>query len=238
MPTTLVFEATYDGAQTMLKGGAPSAAAVGVLTKAAGVSPKALKVTTGLPDTFVASANSGLGALTQLDSGHLGFDGTTWWLRGSAATQALHDAVAGAIAALPNGSDWSVAIDVASSPLVGCRERVAGLAKRNAIQFVTGKATLTKDSTATLDELAADLKICPDTNVHVQGHTDSDGTAAVNVAVSVARAEAVVAALAQRGIDDSRLYAEGFGSTVPVASNDTKAGKAANRRIAFEIDPQ
>ncbi len=124
------------------------------------------------------------------------------------------------------------------TPLVGCRERVAGLAKRNAIQFVTGKATLTKDSAAVVDELAADLKICPDTDVHVQGHTDSDGAAAANVALSVARAEAVVAGLVQRGISDDRLYAEGFGSTVPAASNATKAGKAANRRIAFEIDPK
>ena len=238
MPTTLLFDAAFDGAQMVLKGGAPSAAAASVLAKAAGVSAKSLKVTPGLPDTFVASANSGMSALAQLDSGRLGFDGTTWWLRGAAATQAQHDAVAGVIAALPNASDWSVAIDVASSPLVACRERVTSLAKRNAIQFTTGKATLTKDSQATLDQLAADLKICPDTNVHVQGHTDADGSAAANLGLSVARAEAVIAALVQRGIVEDRLIAEGYGSSVPIASNDTKAGKAANRRIAFEIDPQ
>jgi outer membrane protein OmpA-like peptidoglycan-associated protein len=237
MPTALLFDATFDGAQMVLRGGAPNAAAVTVLTKAAGVPAKSLKVTQGLPDTFVASANSGLAAMAQLDSGHLGFDGTTWWLRGAAATQAQHDSVAGMIAALPNGSDWSVAIDDAASPLAACQERVATLAKRNVIQFTTGKATLTKDSLPALDALAADLKICPDTNVHVQGHTDNDGAAATNVALSVARAEAVVAALVQRGIVEDRLIAEGYGSSVPVAPNTTKAGKAANRRIAFEIDP-
>ena len=72
----------------------------------------------------------------------------------------------------------------------------------------------------------------------MQGHTDTDGDADGNLALSVARAEAVVAELIKRGVDESRLYAEGYGETDPIASNDTKDGKAKNRRIAFAISEE
>ena len=84
-------------------------------------------------------------------------------------------------------------------------------------------------------ELANDLAICADTDVHVQGHTDADGDADANLALSVARAETVVAELIKRGVAESRLYAEGYGESDPIASNATKDGKAKNRRIAFAI---
>jgi outer membrane protein OmpA-like peptidoglycan-associated protein len=71
--------------------------------------------------------------------------------------------------------------------------------------------------------------------VHVQAHTDGDGDKDGNVALSVSRAEAVVAELVKRGLDEGRLYAEGFGESDPVAPNDTKDGKAKNRRIAFQF---
>ncbi|HVY52798.1 MAG TPA: OmpA family protein, partial [Devosia sp.] len=109
------------------------------------------------------------------------------------------------------------------------------VAQRNAIVFQPGKAALVASSMPVLDELAGDLNACPDTDVHVQGHTDSDGDPDANLALSVARAEAVVAELVKRGVADSRLYAEGYGETDPIASNDTKDGKARNRRIAFEL---
>jgi outer membrane protein OmpA-like peptidoglycan-associated protein len=80
--------------------------------------------------------------------------------------------------------------------------------------------------------------MCPGTDVHVQGHTDADGDKDVNLALSVSRAETVVAELIKRGVADSRLYAEGFGESDPIASNDTKDGKAKNRRIAFDIEAQ
>ncbi len=238
MPGSLTFEATLSGGKVSLKGAVPTADDAAALGTAAGNAPTDALVPGGnLPDGFAASAAAGLAALQKLDSGHLGFDGAQWWLRGTAETAAVRDAVTQSIAALPGGAGWSVAIDTLP-PLDACRSRVASLAKRNAILFTGGKAVLTKDSQPVLDELAADLKICPDTDVHVQGHTDSDGNADVNLALSVSRAEAVVNALVQRGIGEDRLYAEGYGETDPIASNDTKAGKAANRRIAFEIDPR
>ena len=236
MPDTLVFEASHvNGAPITLQGIVPdnaTAAAFGVL--AGGVKADGLTFATGLPDDFVASGTAGLSALKQLSDGKLGFDGTRWWLRGKADMPATKDAVTASIAALPNGANWSVAIEQLA-PLDACKESVGALAKRNAILFATGKATLTANSLPVLDELAGDLKVCPDTYVHVEAHTDADGVADANLALSVARAEAVVAQLIKRGIDEGRLYAEGYGESDPVASNDTKDGKAKNRRVEFEI---
>jgi outer membrane protein OmpA-like peptidoglycan-associated protein len=86
-----------------------------------------------------------------------------------------------------------------------------------------------------LDSLAADLAICPETRVDVEGNTDSDGEANANMALSVARAEAVVDALTKRGVKPERLYAVGYGETLPLVPNTTKANKAKNRRIEFKI---
>lgn len=123
-------------------------------------------------------------------------------------------------------------------PLDLCQATVGRLAARNAILFQSGQAVLLKESAAALDELAADLAACPTVIVNVEGHTDSDGEADANLALSVARAEAVVDQLIIRGISAGRLYAVGYGESLPTASNDTKAGKQANRRIAFTLAEQ
>ena len=60
-------------------------------------------------------------------------------------------------------------------------------------------------------------------------------TTTLNLALSVSRAEAVVDALIERGVGYQRLYAVGYGESLPIADNDTTAGKRANRRIAFTL---
>ena len=94
---------------------------------------------------------------------------------------------------------------------------------------------MTDESLASLGMLAADLGECPETAVYIEGHTDADGPDDLNLALSVARAEAVVDALVERGVAYQRLYAVGYGESLPIASNDTRDGKQANRRIAFTV---
>ena len=109
------------------------------------------------------------------------------------------------------------------------------LANVGQVTFETGSADLTPGGSAIIDSVASLLNQSPGTRVEVHGHTDSDGDATRNEVLSQDRAEAVVAALAQRGIDAARLTAVGFGESKPLEPNITKEGRAVNRRIEFLI---
>ena len=105
------------------------------------------------------------------------------------------------------------------------------------MQFGTSSADLLDSSTVLLDEIVTLLQESPDVQIAIRGHTDADGDPEQNQLLSEERAAAVVQYLIDRGIAGERLSAVGFGDTQPVASNDTKEGKAENRRIEFIIIP-
>jgi outer membrane protein OmpA-like peptidoglycan-associated protein len=90
---------------------------------------------------------------------------------------------------------------------------------------------------AVLGEVAGVLNQYPNTLVRVEGHTDNKGTDAYNMDLSNRRATAVKNLLVQRGIADSRIEAVGYGETLPVATNDTEAGRQRNRRVEIKIAP-
>ena len=71
--------------------------------------------------------------------------------------------------------------------------------------------------------------------VEIGGHTDSAGAAEYNLALSERRAKTVQAYLAGRGVDIERLKYRGYGETQPIASNETPAGRAENRRVVLRI---
>lgn len=100
------------------------------------------------------------------------------------------------------------------------------------IRFASDTSTLEKTSSATLEEMAKLLKAHPNLKAFIVGHTDNTGTLSHNMALSRARAEAVVAALIERyHIRADRLAAKGLASYAPVASNSDDEGKARNRRV-------
>jgi OmpA-OmpF porin, OOP family len=100
------------------------------------------------------------------------------------------------------------------------------------ILFETGKSDLKPESTPTLKAIAAALKGHPDLKVEIQGHTDNVGSAASNLTLSQARAEAVKAALeSDYAVSGDQLTAKGFGDTKPVTKNTTPEGRANNRRV-------
>jgi len=103
----------------------------------------------------------------------------------------------------------------------------------NNILFDTGKATIKPESQAEIDKVAEYMKANPTVRFEVQGHTDSQGSDAVNDPLSQQRAEAVVKALEAQGVDGFNLRAVGKGSHEPVADNSTDAGRAQNRRVEF-----
>jgi len=102
--------------------------------------------------------------------------------------------------------------------------------------FRPGSTDLSADARDLLDS-AIDLLIAnPSTRLTVEGHTDSQGSEANNLALSQARAEAVVTYLVQGGVAPERLTAIGYGETRPIADNDTSEGRAQNRRIEFIVE--
>jgi len=105
----------------------------------------------------------------------------------------------------------------------------------NNVTFETGSATITKESTQEIDNLAAIMKAYPALNVRVDGYTDNTGDAAKNVQLSQARANSVAARLINMGIAAQRITKKGFGAANPVASNDTPEGREQNRRIELSI---
>lgn len=99
------------------------------------------------------------------------------------------------------------------------------------VLFDTAKSTLKPGADSIMDRVAAFMKSNDGTKVIVEGHTDSRGSAEYNQQLSERRAEAVADALAFRGIDRSRVEPVGRGKELPVASNDTQAGRQQNRRV-------
>ena len=103
----------------------------------------------------------------------------------------------------------------------------------NNILFDTGKATLKQESMIEIMKVAEYMKKNPTVRFEVQGHTDNQGSDAVNDPLSQQRAEAIVKALEGLGVDGFNLKAVGKGSHEPIADNKTEEGRAKNRRVEF-----
>lgn len=99
------------------------------------------------------------------------------------------------------------------------------------VNFGTGKSNVTSGSRDTLDGVIDVLRKNPDLKLEVQGHTDSQGSAANNMALSEKRANAVRDYLVENGIPADQLTAHGYGEDNPVADNGTASGRAMNRRV-------
>jgi OmpA-OmpF porin, OOP family len=99
------------------------------------------------------------------------------------------------------------------------------------IHFNTGKADILPDSESTLNEIVKLMQQDAALKVRVEGHTDNQGNASANQALSEKRAQSVVAWLTAHGVAAARLTAKGFGQTKPVADNSTEEGRAKNRRV-------
>jgi len=103
------------------------------------------------------------------------------------------------------------------------------------ILFNTGKASIQKQSEEVLEAMIAIFKEYPQATFAINGHTDSVGAKSMNQALSDRRANAVRDYLIANGIDSSRLTAQGFGESKPIATNNTRAGRAENRRVEVKL---
>lgn len=103
------------------------------------------------------------------------------------------------------------------------------------VYFDTNKSNVKGTSATTLDRLAGILKEYPDSNVLVEGHTDSAGSDEYNLNLSQQRAESVTNYLISQGIMGGRLTTKWYGEAQPKADNSTTEGKAQNRRVELAI---
>ena len=104
------------------------------------------------------------------------------------------------------------------------------------IQFETGKAIIKKKSYPILNDIVKIMKENPSYKLSIVGHTDNVGKPKLNKKLSLNRANAVKAYLKKKGVEESRMTADGLGDTMPIKDNKTAAGRAKNRRVEFEVE--
>ena len=112
-------------------------------------------------------------------------------------------------------------------------QQISSILKDGSIQFLPNTNELTNEATASLLRIGEVLAQNPASRFEIAGHTDALGNGAVNQALSVARAQAVVDFLVERGLDGQRFQTAGYGASRPIDNNRTAAGRRHNRRIEF-----
>ncbi len=122
----------------------------------------------------------------------------------------------------------------------GCPEVSEDAIKRlnayaKTILFDTSKSSFQQRTYPVLEAITAILKEYPNSNFAIEGHTDSDGKDDANMKLSDDRAAAVKNYLVEKGINAARLTSKGFGESMPIDTNKTKAGKANNRRVEVKL---
>ena len=103
------------------------------------------------------------------------------------------------------------------------------------VEFQSGSAVLTPAGQSILNEISIALNKVGGRSVRIIGHTDDQGIAATNLALSLARANAVKTYLTEKGLHAESLTTQGLGSTKPIADNTTEDGRRRNRRIEFDV---
>ncbi|MGE5350785.1 MAG: OmpA family protein [Acidobacteriota bacterium] len=158
---------------------------------------------------------------------------------GSTAVGAIIGAAVGGAAGALIGNYMDRQAEEMRKDLEGARvERVGEGIKitfPSGILFATNKYDLQSAAQDDIQRLAKILKKYADTNVLIEGHTDSDGTDAYNQTLSEKRASSVASYAEQLGVASSRITTKGYGESQPVASNATPEGKQANRRVEIAV---
>ncbi len=199
-----------------------------------------LKPSIGAPGGFVSAVVPALGVLSRLSTGTLVVTDREIKLSGDAFYDAAMVQIRASLARdFPKG--WQVKADISVKPAAApvdptvCQQLFSELLAKGRIRFEPGRATIDQDSAGLLDRLIETAMRCPTTNIEIAGHTDSDGEEAFNQTLSEKRAQAVMDYLVKAGLPANRFTAAGYGSSQPVAANDTDEGKAQNRRIDFLV---
>ncbi len=119
--------------------------------------------------------------------------------------------------------------------LYGCTISEEPIVSLRGVHFETDSSTLTSEAKSILGSAVGAINASSSSLIDVEGHTDSRGSDTYNQSLSERRAQSVADYLASQGVSASSLNPTGMGERIPVASNDTREGRAQNRRVDVTI---
>ena len=185
------------------------------------------------PRGYLSVARRGVETVTQCDQGVATFVNRRFSLTCQLPADDVQKVRSDALNPLPFGTIGQINTQSVES-VSACESSLRSLLGNTRIQFASKSAEIDDASAPLIASIADAAKACPG-RLRIEGHTDSTGRDAENQALSVSRAEAVRAALIEQGVAPSRLIARGFGPRKPIADNNTRDGRARNRRIEIKV---
>jgi OOP family OmpA-OmpF porin len=197
-----------------------------------------------LPDGWPVRVLAGLEAMSQLTEGTLTVRPDTVIVTGVTGSANAQASITRTLSdQLGQGQAFTVDVryDEALDPQAAlptpqeCVVALNAILARKKIAFAPGSAEIEADARDTMEALAEEMRRCPDIAMEIAGHTDSQGREETNLALSQARAEAVLLGLQGRRVLVGALTAKGYGEARPIADNETEEGREANRRIEFTL---
>lgn len=203
-----------------------------------------LRSDAAVPAGWTVQVIAGLEALNLLDSGTVTVTPASLRLTGVSGDAGAPDLIADALTQrLGAGKPYELAIryDRRLDQTLGlpdgeeCIARMNIVMSESEIGFEPNRSTIAGDPEQTLSRLAAIMTDCAEFQIEAGGHTDSQGSAGFNADLSRARAQSLVAAMQEAGIDTSHMSSQGYGESQPIADNATPEGREANRRIEFQL---
>lgn len=237
------FNLEYNGSDVILSGFVPNSEArqkiftTAEATFGAGQVSDRLKIADGAPDQFVDIVTSRMiPHVKSFENGAANLQDTALTFNGQVSSANVKQQLQQQIGdGLPQ--PYNVVYSL-TTPGTSCQQRFAELLSQEQIHFRTNQAIIQSSSFPLLRHLIVIAGECPDSQFEIAGHTDSSGSAEHNQTLSQRRAVAVVTYLTENNIEASRLRANGYGETSPIAGNESTEGRAKNRRIEFTLLPQ
>lgn len=209
-----------------------------------GIVDSTLQLDPELPGGWTVRAIAALEAMAELERGTIRVGSELIRIEGVSGSQGASDTIAMRLAdRLGAGAGYEMAIgyDRRLDPLLGlpsgaeCIDQLNTIMRESVIGFEPNRSVIAGDAEPTLDLLAEAMTNCAEFRIEAGGHTDSQGSDSFNARLSQQRAEALLRAMTDHGIDTALMTAHGYGESQPIADNDTEAGREANRRIEFRL---
>ncbi|HHE07365.1 MAG TPA: OmpA family protein [Chlorobaculum parvum] len=191
-------------------------------------------ITTGCQSTTNAGRGAGYGAAAGGVIGGIIGSNNGSWAQGALIGAAIGGAAGAVIGDYMDKQAEEIRQEVGNAQVERVGEGIR-VVFDTGLLFSTNSSTLNANSRYNIENLARVLNRYPDTDVVVEGHTDSTGSEATNQILSEHRAESVTSLLRAYGVSGRRLTAIGYGETRPVATNETEYGRRQNRRVEVLI---